>query len=140
MDDIERERRIALDLVRKRLQKEKRVEISEKDIELYLSLDLNQLSVNITEWGERKGFLTPNNINEETGNKMMEKLMLVVTEVAEAAAAIRVGDFENFQEEIADTIIRLLNIAGACRIDIHSLIAIKMAINEKRETRHGKKM
>ncbi len=140
MDETERERQRAVAIVRKKLQKEKQIEITDEDIEKYLSLDINKLAIQALTTATENGFYTPDNIDENSGNGMMEKLMLVVTEVAEAAEAVRVGDFENFQEEIADTIIRLLDICGACGIDIHSMIAIKMAINEKREKLHGKKM
>jgi len=65
--------------------------------------------------------------------------MLVVTEVAEAAEAVRHNDKENFEEEIADTFIRLLDICGTMRIDIERRIDEKMKVNEGRELRHGKK-
>jgi len=70
---------------------------------------------------------------------MIGKLMLVVTEVAEAAEAVRHEDWDNFVEEIADTFIRLLDITGSQGIDIKLEIDKKMRINEGREIRHGKK-
>ncbi|KKN37005.1 hypothetical protein LCGC14_0767650 [marine sediment metagenome] len=69
---------------------------------------------------------------------MLEKLMLVVTEVSEAAEAHRKADFENFTEEIADTFIRLMDITASLGINIEKAILDKMAINEGRPHLHGK--
>lgn len=70
---------------------------------------------------------------------MLGKLMLVVTEVSEASEAVRNDDVENFREEIADSIIRLLDIASTTGMDIHYEIEKKMEINKQREYKHGKK-
>jgi NTP pyrophosphatase (non-canonical NTP hydrolase) len=43
------------------------------------------------------------------------------------------------EEEIADSMIRLLDICGAYNIDIDLLIELKMAYNETRPKMHGKK-
>ncbi len=100
---------------------------------------MNELAKQITEWREEKGFYTPSSINGPDGDAMLGKLMLVVTEVAEAAEAVRHGDLDNFKEEIADAFIRLLDICGAMGIDIEEEIAQKMAVNKNRPQRHGKK-
>ena len=65
-------------------------------------------------------------------------IMLVVTELAEAVEADRKGDEENFAEEIADAVIRLLDLCGAEGIDIEAEVRKKMAINHGRPMRHGK--
>ena len=92
---------------------------------------LNAMASDIAAWREEKGFITgkPN---------MMEKLMLVVTEVAEAAEDVRHDNWEHFEEEIADTMIRLLDITGTLGIDIETAIAKKMTVNRGRPWRHGK--
>jgi NTP pyrophosphatase (non-canonical NTP hydrolase) len=71
-------------------------------------------------------------------NQMLGKLMLVVSEVAEAAEAVRANNLPYFEEEIADTLIRLFDICGTMEIDISRVIAKKMEINKARQTRHGK--
>jgi len=85
-------------------------------------------------------------------SNVMEKLMLVVTEVAEAAEAYRHLHFktyvhqwpqhdaiyENFKEELADTAIRLFDLAGALDIDLEEAIDKKMKVNETRPIKHGK--
>lgn len=69
---------------------------------------------------------------------MLGKLMLVVTEVSEAAEAVRKGDIKEFWDEIADTFIRLLDICGANDIHIESTILGIMKKNRERPFRHGK--
>ena len=69
---------------------------------------------------------------------MLGKLMLVSTEVAEAAEAVRHGDNKNFNEEIADAFIRLMDITAAMGIDIETEIFQKMEKNWQRPIKHGK--
>lgn len=97
-----------------------------------MELKLNDYSKQITAWRAEKGFTT-------SWENMPEKLMLVVTELSEAMEAYRHDDRKNFAEEIADTFIRLLDICGSIGLDIESEIKAKMAINEKRPFKHGKK-
>jgi len=66
-------------------------------------------------------------------------LMLIVTELAEACEADRKGDKENFNEEIADTFIRLMDLCGYLKIDIEEEIQRKYKKNEKRPYKHGKR-
>ena len=67
-----------------------------------------------------------------------EALMLVVTELAEAMESYRREEHENFNEEIADTFIRLLDLCGGMNIDIESEISRKSEKNKKRPYKHGK--
>jgi len=102
---------------------------------------LNDLGDAIVEWRESKTFVTPNWIKHNTQDNrdaMLGKLMLVVTELAEAAEAVRHMDSENFREEIADAFIRLFDIARSNEIDIDRTIAAKMVKNCDRPNRHGK--
>ncbi len=94
--------------------------------------ELNGLAQEIAQWREGKGFVT-------NWEGMLAKLMLVVTEVSEAAEAVREDDREKFAEEIADTFIRLLDICGSMGIDIEAEIERKMEVNRGRPYRHGKK-
>lgn len=95
-----------------------------------------------------------------------EKLLLVVTEVSEACESIRKGkmyeghltkfkagrlndtDFpylfevhvkDTFEDEIADSIIRLLDLAGGLGIDIGWHVEQKLRYNATRTNKHGKK-
>jgi NTP pyrophosphatase (non-canonical NTP hydrolase) len=76
-----------------------------------------------------------------------EALMLVVTEVAEAMEAYRDGDppsekldgYGRIEEELADAIIRILDLAGGMGWEIEGALRAKMAYNERRPYRHGGK-
>jgi len=67
-------------------------------------------------------------------------LMLITTEVAEAAEEVRRGQPDAFVEELADVIIRVLDLCGASSIDIQGAVVKKMRENETREYRHGGKI
>jgi NTP pyrophosphatase (non-canonical NTP hydrolase) len=104
-------------------------------------LSLAGLSRRIREWRERKGFVTD-------ASNLPEKLMLTVTELAEAmedyrsekmVTVIENGKPVGFASEIADVIIRLLDISDSLNIDIEHEIALKMAYNETRPHKHGRK-
>ena len=68
------------------------------------------------------------------------RVMLVVTELAEAVEADRHGDTEGVQEEIADVFIRLADLCGGDErlTDIVKHIREKMEVNKKRPRLHGK--
>lgn len=87
-----------------------------------------------------------------------EALMLCVTELSEAMEAYRTGNRTiapimgeiaadkfrewvkgSFEDELADTIIRVLDLCGGLGIDIESHIAYKLAYNQTRPYKHGKK-
>ena len=71
--------------------------------------------------------------------KMLAVLMLITTEVAEAAEAVRNNDRENFAEELADVIIRCLDTCGGMGINIDAEIAKKLEKNRNRGHKHGGK-
>mgnify|MGYP001005592030 FL=1 len=118
---------------------------------------LNKLRDEIHEYAISKGFWDK---ERETGTL----LMLCVSELAEAMEADRnvlyadleliekdkenfidfKWSFENsikdtFEDELADTIIRILDLCGAKGIDIEKHIELKMKYNATRERMHGKK-
>lgn len=67
-------------------------------------------------------------------------LMLITTEIAEAAEAARKGNITNFEEELADVMIRLLDVCYALEINIEAVVLHKMDINETRPHKHGGKL
>src|SRR3972149_10707476 len=86
-------------------------------------------------WRERKGFHT-------SWDNLPEKAMLIVTEIAEMVEAHRSeGDSMRYsvQEELADTVIRCLDLAGSLGFDLQATMEKKMAFNEKRPMKHGKR-
>lgn len=90
---------------------------------------------------------------EVTTSDVLAKLMLVVSEVAEAAEEVRTthplhlsrtwsnidGKPEGFGVELADAVIRIFDLSGALGIDLQSLIETKHAFNATRPIRHGKR-
>ncbi len=87
-------------------------------------------------WRKEKGFKT-------SWDNVAEKLLLIVSEITEAHEGIRHGDYPNFREEIADTMIRLLDLAESLEIDLTDEMSKKMDINWKRNWKrpykHGKR-
>jgi len=127
-----------------------------RDVDFYRRESRHQtgkLAGLIGDWRRRKGF--------KTGwLNVPEKLMLIVTELAEAMEAYRklptrvLSELQshaeprlneeadaiitNFQEELADVFIRLLDLSDALGFDLHAAACEKMAINEGRPHKHGK--
>lgn len=66
-------------------------------------------------------------------------LALIHSEVSEALEAFRKDDHLNFEEELADAVIRVLDCAGGLKIDMDRAIAQKLMKNRKRSYRHGGK-
>jgi len=96
---------------------------------------------------EDKGFW-----DQEDPN-ISEKLMLIVTELGEACEALRTDNRQwikltnpsksqwakdTFEDEIADTFIRLGDLCEALDIDIEWQIKQKMQYNKTRPAKHGK--
>lgn len=75
------------------------------------------------------------------------KLMLVVTEVAEAVECVRDGDVYTrlddagkpcgLPSELADIVIRAADLCGALGIDLDAAVRTKLAYNRTRTHRHG---
>ena len=105
----------------------------------------------IKAWREDQGFMSPDRIfgpipewmtddppDVGMADLMLSKLMLVTTEIAEAAEAVRHGDEPNFREELADAVIRIMDIAGTGGWDLEAEIAAKMGRDRRRPSKHGK--
>ncbi len=98
-------------------------------------IDLNDLAHNIREVNKANGW----GIKEPSEHQKMVQLMLIVTEVAEAAEAYRKDDEENLVEELADVIIRTLDMAAYWDYDIDKAVKDKIEKNKTRSYRHGGK-
>lgn len=71
--------------------------------------------------------------------QVASKLALVHTEVSEAVEEVRVGNLENFHEELIDVLIRTLELLHETGADIDAIYAMKTKKNREREWMHGKK-
>ncbi|OGW79033.1 MAG: hypothetical protein A2Z83_02090 [Omnitrophica bacterium GWA2_52_8] len=84
----------------------------------------------------RKGFW-------DSERNVGEMLMLIVSELGEAVEAHRAHQHglemkDSFEDELADTAIRLFDLCGGLNIDLEKQLEWKMAYNKTRAVKHGK--
>jgi NTP pyrophosphatase (non-canonical NTP hydrolase) len=75
----------------------------------------------------------------EDAYKVPALLALITSEVSEALEGFRRDDQENFIEEMADVVIRVLDCTTGLGMDIQAAITAKLEKNRKRGYRHGGK-
>lgn len=107
---------------------EDKVELKEAGEQILKELDLNEEST-------KDACLK---LVRSINNSISTKLMLIVSELAEAQEALRKNDVPNFKEEIADVAIRLADLCGGLEIDLEAEIIKKMEKNKERPYLHGK--
>jgi NTP pyrophosphatase (non-canonical NTP hydrolase) len=101
---------------------------------------LMQLSTKILKINRANGWiaLTPKDTNDPY--LIPSALVLIHSEVSEALEAHRVQDINNFREELADILIRVLDVAGGLEINMDEAVAEKLEKNHHRGYRHGGKL
>ena len=88
---------------------------------------INEIAKRQHEWVERMGW---------HNKSVLESLALVASEVGEAVNECRGKEpTPNFEIELADIILRTMDLAYSQGIDLEKVIKAKMLINEKRGTR-----
>lgn len=103
------------------------------------SAAINALAEKIHNMAKSKGFWTD---TEEAPHlsAIPTKLALIHSEVSEALEVHRKGGKRSkFTEELADIIIRTLDLAQAIDLDIGTAIIEKMEANESRPHKHGRR-
>lgn|SRR4030043_808927 len=109
-----------------------RIAAHKAEIETVLGMtNFNMVAAVFTRWRAHQKFTMSPKL-------VPEKLMLIVTEVAEAMEAYREDNTDNFSEELAGILIRLLDLCGGLGIDIDSAVKNKMMKNLQRPPKHGK--
>lgn len=101
---------------------------------------LNQLGKEILEINLANGWDVSTPMDwDMTEYKIPAKLALIVSEASEALEAYRKHDQDNFAEELADTLIRILDLSAGLEIDIDEAVRAKLEKNKGRGFRHGNK-
>ena len=98
-----------------------------------------KLGIEIIEINTANGWnvLTPE--QWEDTYKIPGVLALIHSEVSEALEGFRAGDKANFEEELADVVIRVLDCATGLGLDLDKAVADKLMKNRERAFRHGGK-
>ena len=99
----------------------------------------NQLAQEIVKINTANGWNVTTLEDWKQPYKIPAILALITSEVSEALEDFRKDDKEHFAEEIADVLIRVLDLTGGMGIDIDEEVAKKLEINKNRGFRHGGK-
>ena len=101
----------------------------------------NEMATYINQWAKRKGFW-----EEGKERNDGEMIALMHSELSEALEAIRHGnppddkipEFNGYETELADCVIRIMDLAAGRGLRVGEAIVAKMAYNEGRPYKHGK--
>ena|SRR3990167_4970390 len=99
------------------------------------STNLEELALEIREINAKNGFIK---VSKDSVKDVIVSLALIGTEVSEAIEEVRINNWEGVEEEIADIIIRCLDLSASLGFDMDTAISAKIKANASRPYRHGK--
>ena len=103
-------------------------------------MNLEELSKKIRDINLINGWNVVQEKDWEDVYKIPAILALIHSEVSEALEAFRNGDIVNFREELADTLIRVLDLSGGIKdMNMDKEVENKLETNKKRGYKHGNK-
>jgi NTP pyrophosphatase (non-canonical NTP hydrolase) len=127
-EEVQSDLKIALSEVGKAVSDEIIIEVASKTITAMANLCYRRATA--------KGFSNPSSFADV--DLTLVKTMLIVTELGEFAEDVRKGETVHAGEEMADVVIRILDLSGALGIDLGAEIKTKLAYNLNRPHKHGK--
>ena len=101
---------------------------------------MNELASQIRDINAGNGWNVTEARDWDSTYKVPAILALIHSEVSEALEAFRNRDKQNFGEELADIVIRVLDCAPGLGVDMDKEIAAKLEKNKARGYRHGGKV
>lgn len=116
----------------------KEIKSKDENMNANFILGFNKMMRKVHELAKEKGFWSSTNFGE--------KCALIHSEVSETVEAKRQGNptskkippFSHCEEELADTVIRIMDLAYANDFDLAGAIIAKNDYNKNREHKHGK--
>jgi NTP pyrophosphatase (non-canonical NTP hydrolase) len=105
-------------------------------MKVQMTASLNDLANRAHQTARDRGFW------DGDAGDVCKKLLLIHAEVSEAAETYRSSDATvraGFAEELADVLIRTLDLMRNCGFDVDYAIRAKMDYNDTREKLHGKR-
>lgn len=92
------------------------------------------------DWPTESGATDPGATNNLAKTRKIGTLLaLIHSEVSEALEGLRHHDRSNFEEELADTLIRVLDVSTGLGVDMDAVVRAKLEKNRQRGVRHGGK-